>query len=94
MTVEILPSAYADLAAGRDFDEQSGAEAADHFLRSLFTDIASLSITDGSHRKQRSFHRLISKRSLTRCTIVCEVIASKSHASSIVASTRDVFGQS
>ena len=62
MRVEILPSAYSDLAAGRDFYDRSGSEVGEHFVRTLLADIATLAITGGSHRKVRRFHRLISKR--------------------------------
>ena len=62
MTLVILPSAREDLAAGSDFYEQQEAGAGTYFLESLFSDIDSLRLYAGIHRKVFGFHRLLSKR--------------------------------
>ena len=62
MTLVILPSAAEDLAAGSDFYEQKEQGAGAYFLDSLFSDIDSLRLYAGIHRKVFSYHRLLSKR--------------------------------
>jgi len=62
MTLVILPSAREDLAAGCDFYEQKEQGAGAYFLDSLFSDIDSLKLYAGIHRKLFGYHRLLSKR--------------------------------
>ena len=62
MNLRILASAFHDLADGRDFYERQGAGMGEYFLDSLFSDIDSLALYAGIHRKVFSFHRLLSKR--------------------------------
>ena len=62
MTLSILPSALEDLAAGSAFYEQQQRGVGSNFLESLFSDIDSLAITAGVHRKVFGFHRLLAKR--------------------------------
>lgn len=62
MNLRILASAFNDLADGRDFYEKQGAGLGDYFLNSLFSDIDSLALYAGIHRKVFGFHRLLSKR--------------------------------
>ena len=62
MKIRILSSAFNDLAQGRDFYEQQGEGLGSYFLDSLFSDIDSLVLYAGIHRKVFGFHRLLSKR--------------------------------
>lgn len=62
MRVRILTSACNDLDAGRRFYEQQGEGLGNYFLDSLFSDIDSLALYAGVHRKVFGFHRLLSKR--------------------------------
>jgi plasmid stabilization system protein ParE len=60
--IRILASAFDDLADGRDFYERQGEGLGEFFLDSLFSDIDSLALDAGIHRKIFGFHRLLSKR--------------------------------
>jgi hypothetical protein len=60
--IHILASAFNDLADGRDFYERQGRGWGEYFLDSLFSDIDSLELYAGIHRKVFGFHRLLSKR--------------------------------
>jgi hypothetical protein len=62
MNLRILASAFNDLADGRDFYERQGEGLGGYFLDSLFSDIDSLVLYAGIHRKVLGFHRLLSKR--------------------------------
>ena len=62
MNLRILAAARTDLADGRDFYERQGEGLGGYFLDSLFSDIDSLVLYAGIHRKVFSFHRLLSKR--------------------------------
>ncbi len=62
MKIRILGSAFGDLADGRDFYERQGVGLGDYFLDSLFSDIDSLALYAGIHRKFSGFHRLLAKR--------------------------------
>jgi len=62
MTIVILPSAREDLAAASDFYEQKEAGAGAYFLHSLISDIDSLKLYAGIHRKVFGYHRLLSQR--------------------------------
>ena len=62
MKIRILGSAFGDLADGRDFYERHGVGLGDYFLDSLFSDIDSLALYAGVHRKFSGFHRLLAKR--------------------------------
>jgi plasmid stabilization system protein ParE len=62
MKIRILSSAFNDLTRGRDFYEQQGEGLGSYFLDSLFSDIDSLALYAGIHRKVFGFHRLLSKR--------------------------------
>lgn len=56
MTLITLPSAREDLAAGCDFYEQQEDGAGIYFLESLFSDIESLKLYAGIHRKVFGYH--------------------------------------
>jgi hypothetical protein len=60
--IRILTSARNDLADGQSFYEQQGEGIGDYFLDSLCSDIDSLALYAGIHRKVFGFHRLLSKR--------------------------------
>jgi len=62
MTIVILPSARADLAEGVAFYEHQGQRLGTYFLESLFSDIDSLKLYAGVHRKVFGYHRLLSQR--------------------------------
>ena len=62
MTITILASARDDLADGFDFYEDQQAGLGSYFLESLFSDLDSLKLYAGIHRKSFGFHRLLSKR--------------------------------
>jgi len=62
MNLRILASAFNDLADGRDFYERQSEGVGEYFLDSLFSDIDSLTLYAGVHRKVLGFHRLLSKR--------------------------------
>jgi hypothetical protein len=62
MKLQILASAFDDLADGRDFYDLQGEGLGDYFLDSLFSDITSLALYAGIHQKVFDFHRLLSKK--------------------------------
>jgi plasmid stabilization system protein ParE len=62
MNLRILASAFNDLADGRDFYERQDSGLGEYFLDTLFSDIDSLVLYAGIHRKVFGFHRLLSKR--------------------------------
>jgi plasmid stabilization system protein ParE len=62
MKLRLLTSAFNDLADGRDFYRRQGKGLGSYFLDSLFSDIDSLALYAGIHRKVFGFHRLLSKR--------------------------------
>lgn len=62
MRIRILPSAITDLEAGKDFYESQSPGLGDYFQDCLFTDIDSLVLYGGIHRKVFGFHRMWSKR--------------------------------
>lgn len=62
MRITILPSAIADLEDGFKFYESQQGGLGSYFLESLFSDIDSLRLYAGIHRKVFGFHRSLSKR--------------------------------
>ena len=62
MRVRILTSALNDLAAGRTFYEKQGAGLGDYYFDSVFSDIDSLALYGGIHRKIFGYHRLLTSR--------------------------------
>ena len=62
MKIVILPSARNDLAEGFRFYEEQEGGLGGYFIESLLSDIDSLRIYAGVHRKEFGFHRLLSKR--------------------------------
>ena len=62
MKIVILPSASADLEDGFHFYENQDAGLGSYFLESLFSDVDSLQLYAGIHRKVFGNHRSISKR--------------------------------
>ena len=62
MKIRILSSAFKDLTEGREFYERQGEALGAYFLDSLFSDIDSLALYAGIHRKVLGFHRQLSKR--------------------------------
>ena len=62
MKVRLLSIAWRDLAGAQDFYERQSPGLGDYFLSSLFSDIDSLVLYHGIHRRFRGFHRLLSKR--------------------------------
>ena len=62
MTIRILPSAVADLEDGREFYESREVGLGDYFQDCLCSDIESLVLYAGIHRRIFGFYRLLSKR--------------------------------
>lgn len=62
MKISILPLAQDDLADGYRFYERQQDGFGGYFLESLFSDIDSLRLYAGIHRKVFGCHRLLSKR--------------------------------
>jgi hypothetical protein len=62
MKVRILSSALEDLAIGREFYDKQEAGIGGYFFDSVFSDIDSLSLFGGIHRKVSGFHRLLARR--------------------------------
>jgi plasmid stabilization system protein ParE len=62
MKIIILPSAENDLADGFKFYENQEVGLSAYFIESLFSDIDSLRLYGGIHRKVFGYHRLLSKR--------------------------------
>jgi hypothetical protein len=63
MRLQILDLAKGDLLDGFDFYERKEKGLGQYFLVSLYSDIESLKVFGGIHRKaHRGFHRALSKR--------------------------------
>ena len=62
MKIRILTAAFRDLETGRFFYDRQGEGLGEYFLDSLSSDIDSLALYAGIHRKCFGFHRLLSKR--------------------------------
>jgi len=62
MTVVVLEDAAADIEAGRDFYESREPGVGDYFEEAIQSDLASLVIYAGVHRRHLGFHRMLSKR--------------------------------
>ena len=63
MKLRILEAASDDLVEGFDFYERIDQGIGDYFLTSLYSDIESLKIFGGIHRRvYRNLHRCLSKR--------------------------------
>ena len=62
MTVLILDDAAADLEAGRRFYESREQGVGEHFVESLLSDVESLILYAGTHRRHFGLHRMLSKR--------------------------------
>jgi plasmid stabilization system protein ParE len=60
--IQILTDAENDLIAGRNFYGKHSKNVGDYFWDSLLSDIESLIIFAGIHRKEFGFYRLSSKR--------------------------------
>jgi plasmid stabilization system protein ParE len=62
MRIKILSSAVEDLHTGRLFYEKQAEGVGDYFFDALFSDIDSLILFAGIHRKVYGFYRLLSRR--------------------------------
>src|SRR3972149_1310694 len=62
MKIQILNSAVKDLEEGRIFYEKQGGGLGDYFFDTLFSDIDSLTLFGGIHRRMYGYHRLLSSR--------------------------------
>lgn len=62
MTIELLDLAERDLIAGFRFYEEQATGVGSYFLESLYSDIESLRLFAGIHRRVFGYHRLLSKR--------------------------------
>ena len=64
MKLRILPSALTDLARGKAFYARLDQGLGGHFLESIFSDIDSLALYAGIHRKVFGYHRLLASAGL------------------------------
>ncbi len=62
MKVSISRTAHDDLLAGFRFYKKQGLAVANYFLDSLFSDIDSLLLHGGVHRKVGGYHFMVSQR--------------------------------
>lgn len=62
MTVVVSEDAAADIEAGKSFYEEREGGAGDYFEESILSDLASLALYAGIHRKHLGFHPMLSKR--------------------------------
>ncbi len=62
MNIRILPSALKDIERGRKFYERQGKGLGAYFIDAIFSDIDSLVLYAGIHRKIGTFHRSLAKR--------------------------------
>ena len=62
MRIRILSLAEADLLDGFRFYEHQDQGVGGYFLESLYSDIESLRLYAGAHRRVFGFHRMLSKR--------------------------------
>lgn len=62
MNLEILDLAEADILAGVRFYERQSQGVGSYFLESLYSDIESLRLFAGIHKKLLGYHRLLSRR--------------------------------
>ena len=60
--VQVLSEAQNDLEEGREFYENQGENLGHYFWDSLLSDIESLAIYAGIHKKEFGFYRMFSKR--------------------------------
>ena len=60
--IQILSDAENDLYEGREFYDKQDENVGDYFWDSLLSDIESLVIFAGVHRKKFGFYRMLSKR--------------------------------
>ena len=62
MTVLVIEEAAADLEAGRRFYESREPGVGGYFIESLLSDLESLVLYAGIHRRHFGLHRMLSKR--------------------------------
>lgn len=60
--IQILSNAADDLHEGRAFYDMQGDNIGDYFFDSLLSDIESLVIYAGIHKKEFGFYRMLAKR--------------------------------
>jgi len=62
MKIRILSSGFSDLQQGREFHDMRQAGLGDYFYDSVFSDIDSLILYAGIHRKVYGYFRLLTQR--------------------------------
>jgi len=62
MRITVLPSAQSDIASGFRFYQKQGEGLGGYFMESIFSDIDSLRLYGGIHRKVFGNYRVLSKR--------------------------------
>ena len=62
MKLQILPAAINDLSIGKLFYERQAEGVGDYFFDSLFSDIDSLILYAGIHKKEFGFYRFLSNK--------------------------------
>jgi hypothetical protein len=60
--IQILSDAEYDLYEGRDFYDKQGENLGDYFGDSILSDIESLMIFAGVHKKDSGYYRMLAKR--------------------------------
>jgi hypothetical protein len=60
--IQILSDAENDLYKGKAFYDKQGNHVGDYFFDSLLSDIESLAIYAGIHKKEFGFYRMLAKR--------------------------------
>jgi len=62
MKIRILRAALKDLESSRSFYDKQGEGVGDYFYDSLFSDIDSLTLYAGVHKRYDRFYRMLSRR--------------------------------
>lgn len=62
MKIRILTSAHEDLRRGKQFYDAQELGVGDYFYDSIFSDIDSLILYAGIHRKSWGYHRMLASR--------------------------------
>ena len=87
MKVRIRPSAENDLAAGFAFYENQQSGLGSYFLDSLLTDIDSLALYGGIHRRVFGANRLLSR--IFPFAVYDDVIGDTAHVKAVLDCRRD-----
>ncbi len=73
--IQVLTDAENDLDEGRKFYDKQSKNIGNYFWDSLLSDIESLVVFAGIHRKEFGFYRMLSKRSPMRFIMMSMVMS-------------------